>query len=74
MMADRFGQIQAHELPPRQPRTEAQVACPCDNLMDVEVVERDGFPRGRFLRECLDCGFTEVGRVIRPATQPDEDH
>lgn len=69
----RFSQVQHNELPARALRTEAQMACPCEYVVEFPIVERGGMDR-RVLRECVECGYVEIGRYIEPATRPDVDH
>jgi hypothetical protein len=49
-------------------RTEVQVACPCDNLIEQRR-EQGADPHVWVERTCVDCGATEVGRYIRIPTR-----
>lgn len=71
-MTNRYGLVNVADVKPNGLRTEAQMECPCDLIEEYEVDDRTGYdPRRRVVRECLECGFTEVGRYVRPATKPD---
>ena len=57
---------------PSVPRTEAQVACPCETVIEYPVNSDRFDPTHEWVEQvCRDCGYIEVGRYVRVQDRPD---